>query len=84
MFSDVHVGTPDVEDGFQMSQSINPHDCRLRDMTYSAPITVDIEYTRGQQVSFTKKMMVIIFSVKRFLEIFSSNVVILLTLIDLG
>ena len=25
--------------------------CRLRDMTYSAPITVDIEYTRGSQVS---------------------------------
>ncbi|RMX54450.1 hypothetical protein pdam_00020254 [Pocillopora damicornis] len=24
-------------------------DCRLRDMTYSAPITVDIEYTRGSQ-----------------------------------
>lgn len=23
--------------------------CRLRDMTYSAPITVDIEYTRGSQ-----------------------------------
>ncbi|XP_015749538.1 PREDICTED: DNA-directed RNA polymerase III subunit RPC2-like, partial [Acropora digitifera] len=23
--------------------------CRLRDMTYSAPITVDIEYTRGKQ-----------------------------------
>lgn len=43
------MGTPDVEDGFQMSQSINPHDCRLRDMTYSAPITVDIEYLRGQQ-----------------------------------
>lgn len=25
------------------------HQCRLRDMTYSAPITVDIEYTRGSQ-----------------------------------
>lgn len=25
--------------------------CRLRDMTYSAPITVDIEYTRGSQVN---------------------------------
>ena len=30
-------------------QSTTPHDCRLRDLTYSAPITVDIEYTRGQQ-----------------------------------
>lgn len=26
-----------------------PTQCRLRDMTYSAPITVDIEYTRGSQ-----------------------------------
>ena len=25
--------------------------CRLRDLTYSAPITVDIEYTRGNQVN---------------------------------
>ena len=30
-------------------KATNPHDCRLRDLTYSAPITVDIEYTRGQQ-----------------------------------
>ena len=27
----------------------NPHDCRLRDMTYAAPILVDIEYTRGRE-----------------------------------
>ena len=26
--------------------------CRLRDMSYSAPIMVDIEYIRGQQVGF--------------------------------
>jgi len=25
---------------------ITPHACRLRDVTYSAPITVDIEYTK--------------------------------------
>lgn len=30
-------------------RSTTPHECRLRDMTYSAPITVDIEYTRGNQ-----------------------------------
>ena len=28
--------------------------CRLRDITYAAPITVDIEYTRGSQVGFAK------------------------------
>ncbi len=48
-YRNVHVGTPEVEEGFNMTKSTTPHDCRLRDMTYSAPITVDIEYTRGQQ-----------------------------------
>lgn len=48
-YLNVHVGTPDVEEGFNMTKSTTPHDCRLRDMTYAAPITVDIEYTRGQQ-----------------------------------
>ena len=48
-YLDVRVGSPDVEEGFNQVQSTTPHDCRLRDLTYSAPITVDIEYTRGQQ-----------------------------------
>merc|ERR1719317_1908191 len=48
-YLDVRVGSPDVEEGFNQVQSTNPHDCRLRDLTYSAPITVDIEYTRGTQ-----------------------------------
>ena len=29
---------------------VPPHECRLRDMTYSAPIYVDIEYTRGRNI----------------------------------
>jgi DNA-directed RNA polymerase III subunit RPC2 len=27
-----------------------PHECRIRDMTYSANITVDIEYTKGDRI----------------------------------
>lgn len=27
-----------------------PHECRLRDLTYSAPIYVDVEYTRGRKI----------------------------------
>lgn len=45
----MYVGTPDVDEGFNISKAVTPHECRLRDMTYSAPITVDIEYTRGNQ-----------------------------------
>ena len=45
----MRVGSPDVEEDFNQFKATCPHDCRLRDLTYSAPITVDIEYTRGQQ-----------------------------------
>ena len=31
------------------NRKVTPHECRLRDLTYSAPITVDVEYTRGTQ-----------------------------------
>jgi DNA-directed RNA polymerase III subunit RPC2 len=49
-YLNVRVGKPDVEEGFNMStKSTTPSECRLRDMTYSAPIYVDIEYTRGTQ-----------------------------------
>lgn len=48
-YTNVHVGTPDVDEGFNISKATTPHECRLRDLTYSAPISVDIEYTRGTQ-----------------------------------
>ncbi|KAJ7415330.1 DNA-directed RNA polymerase III subunit RPC2 [Pitangus sulphuratus] len=46
-YLNIYVGTPDVEESFNVTRPVSPHECRLRDMTYSAPITVDIEYTRG-------------------------------------
>ncbi|KAH1021293.1 hypothetical protein HUJ04_010826, partial [Dendroctonus ponderosae] len=48
-YTNVYVGSPDVDEGFNISKLTTPHECRLRDMTYSAPITVDIEYSRGTQ-----------------------------------
>ncbi|KAL9707590.1 hypothetical protein quinque_011108 [Culex quinquefasciatus] len=48
-YLNVAIGMPDVEEGFNNTKSTTPHECRLRDMTYAAPITVDIEYTRGTQ-----------------------------------
>ncbi|XP_039299777.1 DNA-directed RNA polymerase III subunit RPC2 [Nilaparvata lugens] len=46
-YVNIEVGAPDVEEGFNIAHATSPHECRLRDLTYSAPITVDIEYTRG-------------------------------------
>lgn len=37
-------------------QLVPPHECRLRDMTYSAPIYVDIEYTRGRNIIMHKNV----------------------------
>lgn len=48
-YLDVRVGKPDYEDGYNITKETTPHECRLRDMTYSAPIYVDIEYTRTNQ-----------------------------------
>ncbi|VDN36308.1 unnamed protein product [Gongylonema pulchrum] len=49
-YIDIRVGMPSSEEGFnEINDRISPHECRLRDMTYSAPVVVDIEYTRGNQ-----------------------------------
>ena len=48
-YLNIYIGRPEVEESFNVTKPISPHECRLRDMTYSAPITVDIEYTRGAQ-----------------------------------
>ena len=43
----MYVGQPDVWVDYQR-QMITPQECRLRDITYSAEISVDIEYSRGR------------------------------------
>jgi DNA-directed RNA polymerase III subunit RPC2 len=38
-YLDVRVGSPTTKVNY-VERKLTPHDCRLRDMTYSAPITV--------------------------------------------
>lgn len=52
------IGTPDVEEGFNISRPTTPHECRLRDLNYSAPITVDIEYMRGHQPIIRNNLLI--------------------------
>lgn len=47
-YEDIQVGRPEVLEG-QSKRPITPHECRLRDLSYSAPITVSIIYTKGKQ-----------------------------------
>lgn len=49
-FLSIKVGKPSVVDGFGVSRDLTPHECRLRDSSYSAPILVDVEYIRSKQV----------------------------------
>jgi DNA-directed RNA polymerase III subunit RPC2 len=49
-FTAIRVGTPASLDAFGVAKPLSPHECRLRDLTYSAPIMVDIEYVRGKQI----------------------------------
>jgi len=48
-YLDIRVGKPCVEDDM-VTTDITPNECRLRDMTYAAPILVDIEYVRGKHL----------------------------------
>ncbi|XP_076040363.1 RNA polymerase III subunit RpIII128 isoform X1 [Oratosquilla oratoria] len=53
-YMDVRVGKPNIEEGMNIAKETAPHECRLRDITYSAPIMVDVEYMRGDQRIFRR------------------------------
>ena len=41
-----------------ISYDVTPQECRLRDLTYSAPIYVDVEYVRGRQIVLRKGVLI--------------------------
>lgn len=50
-YTDIRVGYKSkANPNGPMETLLSPHECRLRDMTYSAPIYVDVEYTRGRKI----------------------------------
>ncbi|CAO1635149.1 unnamed protein product [Jaminaea pallidilutea] len=50
MYTGIRVGQPERDDPDAVDRTIFPHECRLRDLTYSAGIYVDITYVRGQKL----------------------------------
>ncbi|ELR20086.1 DNAdirected RNA polymerase, beta subunit [Acanthamoeba castellanii str. Neff] len=48
-YKNIYIGEPTIEEDL-VPVAVTPQHCRLRDITYSAPISVDIEYTRGKQI----------------------------------
>ncbi|EAU87529.2 DNA-directed RNA polymerase [Coprinopsis cinerea okayama7 len=49
-YTDINVGFPDRNEMEAIDKRVTPHECRLRDTTYSAPIIVTIQYTRGKSI----------------------------------
>ena len=52
-YTAIYVGRPSLEEDYIQTE-LTPNQCRLRDQTYSAPVTVDVEYTRGKEVVIRK------------------------------
>ncbi|KAK3387143.1 hypothetical protein B0H63DRAFT_500607 [Podospora didyma] len=50
-FTDIRVGTPTRNDysDIKTRNDVTPMECRLRDMTYAAPVVVDIVYSRDRK-----------------------------------
>ena len=53
----VRVGTPSMEVQFD-EQMITPTQCRLQDLTYAAPIYVDVHYRRGHKIISKKDVRI--------------------------
>ena len=52
-YLDVRVGHPERtehSDGGVYETPITPHECRLRDTSYTAPIIATVQYTRGNEI----------------------------------
>ena len=56
-YTDIYVGTPKIDENM-VSYDVTPQECRLRDLTYSAPIFVDVEYVRGRQIVLRKGIQI--------------------------
>jgi len=61
-FLDVSIGEPSDQEFHSertwQSDHFTPQECRLRDITYSAPIKVDVEYTVGTQRKLRRGLVV--------------------------
>lgn len=59
-YTDIRIGTPDRLDYDERKpqNDITPNECRLRDMTYAAPIIIDFKYMRGK-VAVSRKNVAI-------------------------
>jgi len=57
-FKNVRVGNPHIkEETYSTNEDVNPMMCRIRDLTYSAPIWVDVVYKNGVNTQKQKHLL---------------------------
>ncbi|XP_071652864.1 DNA-directed RNA polymerase III subunit RPC2 [Temnothorax longispinosus] len=57
-YLNIEVGLPEVPETPTIMRPTTPHECRLRDLNYSAPISVDIEYVRNNERVIRNKVVI--------------------------
>lgn len=57
-YTDCWVGEPKFVEDSYVDTALTPFQCRLRDCTYSAPIYVNVRYTRGRQIVDKKNVII--------------------------
>lgn len=56
-FTDINVGKPMIEEDL-IKHDLTPNECRIRDLTYSAPIYVNIEYTKEDVIIKKRNVLI--------------------------
>eukprot|EP01013_Petalomonas_cantuscygni_P043769 TRINITY_DN8444_c0_g1_i1.p1 TRINITY_DN8444_c0_g1~~TRINITY_DN8444_c0_g1_i1.p1 ORF type:complete len:1174 (+),score=284.30 TRINITY_DN8444_c0_g1_i1:192-3713(+) len=49
----VTLGPPSIEAHYDASHTVTPHECRLRDLTYAAPLLARVQYTMLSSTGYT-------------------------------
>ena len=57
-YESIRVGAPQVDDGLGQTHTTTPNECRLRNMTYSAPILVNIRYMQSNSLQRKTDVMI--------------------------
>ena len=60
-YTDIRVGRPNRQNEDDLSHhvsTVTPNECRLRDMTYAAPILVDYKYWRSDKIQHRKGVQI--------------------------
>ncbi|KAL1997344.1 hypothetical protein VTN49DRAFT_3946 [Thermomyces lanuginosus] len=61
-FTNIYLGSPrrpdESNESVEFESTVTPNECRLRDMTYAAPIYVDFEYVRARQLVHRKAVAI--------------------------